>query len=240
MKKLVSLALLMGLIAANLAFAVPVFADPAEEAAAAAAAIAEGLAAEAEATAAAAAEEAAAAARAAELEALDLDADGRIRSEIARPPRTLVPRITNPSLQGNHQCTVWMKEFENIYFFELDGSSDKQGEIERFIDALVVLNRDSSIGPIGQGDILGCAMMTGRIKVNYFSLYIFYALRLLVMLSGVASMVFIMLGGYQYIIGAITENKDQGKKFILNAIIGLIVSTLAWVIVNIVQTFLTG
>jgi hypothetical protein len=165
----------------------------------------------------------------------------RLQEEMQQPSSTFVPRITNENLRSNQACTLLIKEFENIYFFTLDGpKASELGSIERFTQALLNLNSDSSWGFIGYNDVLGCAMMTGRIKLLYLNLLLFYVLKMFTVFSGVISMLFIIFGGYKYVLGAITENKDEGKKIIVHAIIGLVICTLAWIIVDIVQRFVTG
>ncbi len=167
----------------------------------------------------------------------------RIQREIENPPRSILPRITNPNLDSNYICTLVMQDFENIYLFELDNENfeSNQGSVNRFTEAVLRINQESLVdGPIGSNDILGCALMTGRIKMSYLSIFIFYVLRLGAAASGTVSMLFIMLGGYKYVVGAITENKDEGKRTIIYALVGLVISTLSWVIVNIVQTLVTS
>lgn len=169
----------------------------------------------------------------------DEEANQRLEGDLRNPSPTFLPRVTNPNLQGNYNCTLMIKRFEEIYFFET--SIEYEG-VEKFKQALIQLNSDpaNEWGFIGQNDVLGCAIVTGRIKLAYLGILMFYVLKVLTVFSGIISMVFIMIGGYRYIIGALTESKDEGKKTIIYAIAGLIVSTLAWIIVDIVQTFVTG
>jgi hypothetical protein len=166
-----------------------------------------------------------------------------IENEIQKPPNSILPRITNPNLKSNYICTLLIQEFEEIYFFTLDSEdfNSNQGSVNRFTESVLQLNQGSVVdGAIGSNDVLGCAIMTGRIKMAYLSIFIFYVLRLATVSASSVSIIFIMIGGYKYIIGAITENKDEGKRTIIYAIVGLVVSTLAWVIVNIVQTLVTS
>ena len=157
--------------------------------------------------------------------------------------RTILPetRITS-----NFRCTIIMKEFRNIEQF---GLASELGSIERFEQARIQLNTliESNeieglkgIGALSQDDILGCSIITGRISLTYLSLFIFDVLNWLSIASGVVAMIFIIIGGYKYIIGGLTENKDEGKKTITSALIGLLVSTGAWIIVNIIQAFATS
>jgi len=125
------------------------------------------------------------------------------------------------------------------------------GTIERFSAALKVLNdvlkQNESIAgiklndaEITRNDVLGCALVTGRISFMYLSIFVSYALNMMAIIAGSVSMLFIIIGGYQYIIGSLTQNTDDAKKTITNAIIGLILSTAAWIIVNIVLAIVSS
>jgi hypothetical protein len=53
-------------------------------------------------------------------------------------------------------------------------------------------------------------------------------------------LLFLVIGGYRYIVGGVVEaQREQGKQTIMYAIIGLVVSALAWTIVNTVQLLVT-
>lgn len=87
--------------------------------------------------------------------------------------------------------------------------------------------------------LLGCAIKTGRISVWMVPFYITYIIRFLIGLAGLISTLFIVIGGYRMVTGGIAEDKESGKKTLLYAIVGLIVTLLAWIIVNIIQTAVT-
>lgn len=162
--------------------------------------------------------------------------------------RTILPES---QIRGSANCRLVITRFENIYFFELDAddtlNAAELGSISRFYQALEKLRTfdDPFFGNIpfsdlNQNDILGCAILTGRIKMFYLSIFIAYALNMMAILAGSISMIFIMIGGYKYVIGSLTQNTDDAKKTIINAIIGLLVSTGAWIIVNVVQTIVSS
>ena len=165
--------------------------------------------------------------------------------------KTLIPEVNKERFRSNYDCVNLMKAFEDIYFFQLDSENSEQevGSIARFFQAIDKLNSsNTSIGNTSQSsgimvtsnDILGCSIMTGKISLSYLSIFISYALRFLSIIAGTVSILFIIVGGYQYVIGGITESQDEAKNTIKNAIIGLIVSTSAWIIVNIILSLLTG
>ncbi len=68
-----------------------------------------------------------------------------------------------------------------------------------------------------------------------------YIINILLLVVGIFSVFFIIWGSYQYIIsGANEEQAEAGKKTIRNAIIGLIITILSYVIVTVVANALIG
>lgn len=108
----------------------------------------------------------------------------------------------------------------------------------------VVVERGSLDVPgmfiVSINDILGCAIKTGDIKLWMIPYYIRYILELIIGLAGLVSVGGIVYGGYFYLFSGITEDKEQGKNAIKNAIIGIVLSLTAWAIVNIVISLVTG
>jgi len=168
--------------------------------------------------------------------------------ELQQTHRTLLPQSNETSNVG---CTIIIKRFKDIYNFGInpDGTNEElatalndasSGSITRFFAALDIMNvpRDED-EQYTQDDILGCAIITGRIQFSYLSIFLFYILSWLSVASGIVSMFFIIIGGYKYIIGGLTEKQDEGKNTITYAIYGLIVSTGAWMLVALIQSFVS-
>ena len=102
-------------------------------------------------------------------------------------------------------------------------------------------NTPTEASDFRENDILGCSIITGRIRFAYVPRFIVYALELLTILSGVLSLLFVILGGYYYLINSLSGgDMDKGKSYIKNAVIGLIVSLSAWSVINLVQLFFTS
>lgn len=60
-------------------------------------------------------------------------------------------------------------------------------------------------------------------------------------LSGIVAILFLIIGGFQYITSAGNEEAaEKGKATAINAVIGIIVIILAYVIVNLVANLLTN
>jgi hypothetical protein len=69
--------------------------------------------------------------------------------------------------------------------------------------------------------------------------FLFMIINILLSIAGLLAVLFVIIGGFQYIIsGANAETAETAKKTIQNAIIGLIVIILSFVIVNVINTAL--
>lgn len=93
--------------------------------------------------------------------------------------------------------------------------------------------------PVTANDILGCAIKTGDIKLWMVPFYVRYILEFVIGVAGLLVVGGIVYGGYLYLFGALTEQKEQGKKAIINSLIGLVLSLSAWAIVSIVIQFVS-
>jgi hypothetical protein len=88
--------------------------------------------------------------------------------------------------------------------------------------------------------ILGCAIRTGRISLVMVPFFITYVANFLLGLSGIISVLFIVIGGYHYVIGGLTEEKEKGKQTIMHALMGMGVALLSWTIVTVIMNAVTG
>jgi len=79
---------------------------------------------------------------------------------------------------------------------------------------------------------------TGEIHLTQIPCFIKYFAKTLIALAGTLSVIFVMIGGYKYILQGV-EKKDEAKKTIRNALIGLAVSLSAWILTDIVLQLIT-
>ncbi len=164
---------------------------------------------------------------------------------------SIIPEV-NEDFRSNYSCTIIMKEFEQLYDFRIGGDPTSN---QRFKCATDYLGRylqnpssttytcpsDVDNPQFTENDILGCSIITGRIRFAYVPRFIVYSLELLTILSGVLSLLFVILGGYYYLINSFSgSDTDKGKSYIKNAITGLILSMSAWAIINLIQLFFTS
>jgi hypothetical protein len=66
-------------------------------------------------------------------------------------------------------------------------------------------------------------------------------IKYLLYLAGIVAIIFIIIGGYQYVTSAGSEEgSEKGKKTLINAVIGLVVVVLAFALVSILSNLLTS
>jgi hypothetical protein len=85
---------------------------------------------------------------------------------------------------------------------------------------------------------LTCPGASGVNCTNYGNISLFIAEIIMILLSiaGMIAVLFIIIGGFQYITsGANQELAEAGKKTLRNAIIGIVVIVLSFVIVRVIS-----
>src|SRR3989344_5897315 len=105
--------------------------------------------------------------------------------------------------------------------FGLPGLALAQGDVNRGRNSVRLLF------PVG--GLSGANTLTGP------SGLIYRVISLLLFVAGGLAVVFVIIGGYQYITsGGNEEQSEKGKKTLLNAVIGVVVIVMAYVIINVV------
>lgn len=97
-----------------------------------------------------------------------------------------------------------------------------------------------TINKFGPGNTLGCAITTGRVSLGMVPYFIQYFSNYALGLVSILALLFIVIGGFLYTMGGMTEQKDKGKNFIKNAIIGMIIAFMAWTVINVIISAITG
>ncbi len=88
--------------------------------------------------------------------------------------------------------------------------------------------------------LLGCAIKTGRISLAMIPYFFTYFINFLLGMSGIITVLFIVIGGYHYVVGGLTEEKEKGKNTIKHALMGMGIALLAWTIVTVLINAITG
>lgn len=93
---------------------------------------------------------------------------------------------------------------------------------------------DTDIGGLG-GACIGLAsrIQQGDIHLEQLPCFVKFFTQTLASVAGSLAVIFVMIGGYRYVIGR-DEEKDKAKRTITYALIGLAVSLMAWIIVDLV------
>ena len=111
--------------------------------------------------------------------------------------------------------------------FGLPLSALAQGDVNRGLNSVRLLF------PVG--GLSGANTLTGP------SGLIYRVISLLLFVAGGLAVVFVIIGGYQYITsGGNEEQSEKGKKTLLNAVIGVVVIVMAYVIINVVINTVSG
>ena len=83
-------------------------------------------------------------------------------------------------------------------------------------------------------------IQTGTVEVTDVLFFIVKLIDLVSMLAGSICVLMLLYGGYQYMISGITDDKESAKKTFRYALTGLVITFLAYLIVNLVFSQFTG
>ena len=98
---------------------------------------------------------------------------------------------------------------------------------------------NTNIGGFGDACIgLANMIRRGTITTRQIPCFIKYFAETLIAIAGSVSVIFVMIGGYQMVLGS-DDARADAKKTITQALIGLAVSLLAWIMVDIVLQLAT-
>lgn len=95
-------------------------------------------------------------------------------------------------------------------------------------------------GKAPDSEILGCAIKTGEVHLSMFPYFITYFIKLLLSIAGLISVLFMVYGGYQWVVAGVSEKQEGAKKTIWHAIIGFIVVLISFAAVSLIQTLVTS
>lgn len=91
---------------------------------------------------------------------------------------------------------------------------------------------------VGTG-LLSLRVLFPFTPANSISGFITFVIQILLFLSGGIAVLFVVIGGFQYILSAGNEeNAKKGKQTVVNAIIGLVLIILSYVIITVITNSL--
>ncbi|MBT6143522.1 hypothetical protein HOH51_03335 [bacterium] len=145
---------------------------------------------------------------------------------------SVLPKTT----KGKIDCLNTLKTFDTEYqALPVTGTSGSAyNSYARFDKARTKVNPTPT-----EKDIMGCSIKTGKIRLYMWKPFVVYLIKNLSVLAGVLSMLFIVLGGYQYFLAMVQGEDTKAKATIKNAIFGLIIALCSWMIVDLVQTLVS-
>ncbi len=91
-----------------------------------------------------------------------------------------------------------------------------------------------------QSTILSCAIKSGKIKYWMLGFLIKDIIDFMVRVGALLSVLMIIVGGYYYMTGSLSDDKEKGKNTIQYAIIGLVISLLSWTVANLILLLVTS
>lgn len=116
-------------------------------------------------------------------------------------------------------------------------SETHPGEIIRHTGVAYVPNIS---GSLDASDILACGIRTGSIRLWLVPYYIRYILEFVIGIAGLVAVGGIVYGGYLYLFAGVSDDKDKGKKAIMYGVVGMVLTLVAWAVVNIFVAFFAG
>lgn len=90
------------------------------------------------------------------------------------------------------------------------------------------------------GTIPGMSIASGHVHMIHIPALVLYWIQIILSIAGGCAVVMVMVGGVQYMIGSVSNDKERGKKTITYAIGGLAVAFFAWWIVELIQVWITS
>lgn len=94
-------------------------------------------------------------------------------------------------------------------------------------------------GQITRDEMLGCALKSGNMHFWMIPYFVNYALEFVISVAGVLAVLMVIVGGYFYIYGAVTDDKEKGKTVISYALGGYALVLVSWFIVNALLLLVT-
>lgn len=95
-------------------------------------------------------------------------------------------------------------------------------------------------GIIPPDGTIGKAITNGDVKLSTVADLIFYWIDYFTYIIGGLAILNIIYGGYQYVIGSVSDEKERGKKSVTYALVGVFITFCSWMAINWIQEWVTS
>lgn len=104
---------------------------------------------------------------------------------------------------------------------------------------LTIQKANAEIAVIPSSGAIGDAFKTGDFDWSIIVAFILHIIQLLISLAGGVAVILLMIGGFKFVFGAMSDSKEAGMATVKNTLLGFTVILLSWIIVDLLITFLT-
>ncbi|MBT3865147.1 TrbC/VirB2 family protein [Candidatus Peregrinibacteria bacterium] len=145
-----------------------------------------------------------------------------------------------PSTQFSYSDCEALFLYDGYTAVDTDSGGLSLRSVVKYGDAeSLVLPPPAGEKPVSPLDVLACAIKTGNVRFWMVPFYIKYLIQFALSIAGLIAVLSVIIGGYFYIFGGISDDKDKGKRAILYGILGFVLAMTSWAIVNVVMSLLT-
>jgi hypothetical protein len=96
-----------------------------------------------------------------------------------------------------------------------------------------------SLIPTKDADGLVEKFEQGTFELYDIPLYIKYLTDQTIGVAGILAIIFVMWGGYLYLIGSFNDSLDEGKRTLINVVWGLAIVSFAWMVIDLAIRIMT-
>ncbi len=110
-----------------------------------------------------------------------------------------------------------------------------------FLPAVALAANDVQNGLSGVRSLFPGSGLAGSTSLTGPNGLLVYVIQILLLLSGIVAVLFVIVGGFWYITSAGNEEQaEKGRKTLVNAIIGVVIIVLAYVIISVIVNLVSN
>lgn len=147
----------------------------------------------------------------------------------ANAANTLLPELYDAWENGNNPCDPTNSNWDSFWGVMFNDQEILRSYVETSGDNKAAMN-----------GVLACALKSGNIRFWMVPYFILNMVEFAVSIAALLSILMIIVGGYFYMYGGLVDDKEKGKTILKYAIGGLVLTTLSWVIADVILATLTS